>query len=72
MKTNFDEFENDRMINDPINYKWAIFYFNAKDSRILVPKYNKWMGWTFNFANIYSYLIILGIIAVILITILLG
>jgi len=27
MKNNFDQFENARMINDPSNYKWGIFYF---------------------------------------------
>ena len=72
MKTNFDEFQNDRMIQDPANYKWGIFYFNPKDRRIGVPKYNKLLGWTLNFGNIYSYLIIIGIIAAILITTSLG
>lgn len=72
MKTNFDEFESDRLIHDPANYRWGIFYFNPKDSRIGVPKYNKVMGWTLNFGNIYSYLIILALTAVILITMLLG
>ena len=62
MKNNLDEYENDRKRKDPSNYKWGIFYFNPKDQRIMVPKYNKMMGWTLNFASIYSYLIILGII----------
>ena len=65
MKNNLDEYENDRMRRDPLNYKWGIFYFNPKDNRILVQKYNKVMGWTLNFASIYSYLIILGLIAAI-------
>ena len=64
MRTNFDQFENDRMINDPTNYKWGIFYFNAKDRRILVPKRARMMGWTLNFASIYTYLLILGLIAI--------
>lgn len=72
MKTNFDEYQSDRMIQDPANYKWGIFYFNPKDKRIGVPKYDKMRGWTLNFGNIYSYLIISGIIAVILITMWLG
>ncbi len=63
MKTNFDQFENDRMIDDPTNYKWGIFYFNPKDQRIVVPKRSRMMGWTLNFGNIYSYLLILGIIS---------
>jgi len=67
MKNNFDQFENERMISDPKNYKAGIFYFNPKDSRIVVPKYHKMMGWTLNFAKISSWLIIFGIIAAILI-----
>ena len=58
MKPNFDDFSNDPMSNDPANYKWGIFYFNPKYSRIIVPKYTKMMGWTFNFAKSTSYLII--------------
>lgn len=60
MKTDFNQFENDRMIDDPTNYKWGIFYFNRKDIRVLVPKRSRSMGWTLNFANIYSYLLILS------------
>jgi uncharacterized membrane protein len=67
MKTNFDQFENDRMIDDPTNYKWGIFYFNRKDSRIMVPKRSRSMGWTMNFANIYTYLFIFGIILFVLV-----
>jgi uncharacterized membrane protein len=51
----------DRMRNDPDNYKLFIFYFNSKDPRVLVPKRFRMMGWTLNFANPYSYLILLGI-----------
>lgn len=68
MKRNFDEYENNRMIDDPTNYRWGIFYFNPNDKRIILPKRVRMMGWTLNFANIYSYLLILGIILVILIT----
>ena len=63
----FNEFEKDRMIQDPSNYKGGIFYFNRKDSRIAVPKRNKMMGWTLNFANVYTYLLILGVILAVLI-----
>ncbi len=51
------------MINNPENYKWGIFYYNPTDSRIFVPKRNKWMGWTLNFANPITYLVILCIVA---------
>lgn len=46
MKTNSD------------NYKWGIFYFDRSDYRVFVPKQNKWMGWTFNFASPFTYIII--------------
>lgn len=62
MKNDFDQFENDRMINDPMNYKWGVFYFNRKDPRIVVPKRHKMMGWTLNFAHRNYFLILLGII----------
>lgn len=61
MKTNLDQFENDRVSDDPTNYKWRIFYFNLKDSRTVVSKRSRMLGWTLNFANIYTYLIIVGI-----------
>ncbi len=64
MQHNFDQFENDRMINDPTNYKWGIFYYNPKDKRIVVPKRTKITGWTLNFGNFYSYLLILGLISI--------
>ena len=63
MKNDFDQFENDRMIDDPMNYKWGIFYFNRKDSRIVVPKRVRGMGWTLNFGNIYAYALIILIVA---------
>lgn len=52
-----------RMINDPGNYKWGIFYYNPGDSRFIVPKRNRLMGWTLNFAHPFSYLVLLSIIA---------
>jgi uncharacterized membrane protein len=47
----------DAMSNDPLNWKGP-FYFNKNDSRILVPKHNKSFGWTLNFANSYTYLLL--------------
>jgi uncharacterized membrane protein len=51
------------MINDPTNYKWGIFYFNRKDRRIVVPKRIGGMGWTLNFGNIYSWVLLILLIA---------
>jgi len=48
--------------NDTDHYKWGIFYYNPDDTRAIVSKRIKWADWTLNFANPYSYLIILGII----------
>lgn len=59
MKIDFDKFDSDRNINDPTNYKWGIFYFNPDDQRIMVPKRSKSMGWTLNFARMYSYIILI-------------
>lgn len=45
------------MNTNPENYKWGLFYFNRSDYRIIVPKINKRMGWTFNFARPETYII---------------
>lgn len=50
-------------VNDPENYKWGLFYFNPDDLRAVVPKRNRRMGWTLNFAQPLAWVIILGIIA---------
>lgn len=48
--------------------QWVgLFYFNRSDKRILVPKRTPGMGWTLNFGNLYSYIIIIAIVSVIII-----
>lgn len=37
--------------NNPQNWKWGIFYISPKDSRLIVPKRIKSLGWTLNFAH---------------------
>ena len=54
-------------MRDLRGYKWGLFYANRDDSRIFVPKSNPWMGWTLNFANPYSYIVLAGIILIIVI-----
>lgn len=44
--------------DNPENWKWGTFYFNKNDSRLIVPKRIKLLGWTFNFAHPISYIII--------------
>lgn len=55
----------DKKHKDPDNWK-GIFYFNPKDSRIIVPKITPSTGWTFNFASHYAYLLIAGLIGAII------
>ena len=45
---------------DPNHWIWGIFYFNKQDYRLLPPKRNPWMGWTVNFANPKSILLLLA------------
>ena len=65
-KTQLTQNELGEMRNNPNNYKWKFFYFNSKDPRFLIHKRNIALGWTLNFANIYSYLIIFLIIVFII------
>ena len=43
---------------DPNNWKWGCIYFNKEDQRLLPPKRIAWMGWTVNFANFKSVLLL--------------
>jgi uncharacterized membrane protein len=45
------------MKTNPEYYKWGLFYFNREDQRIFVPKVNRLMGWTLNFARPEAYII---------------
>ena len=65
MKNNKDRKNLNEMGNDPNSWK-GIFYFNKKDPRIIVPKLNPSMGWTLNFGNVYTYLVIIAVILIIL------
>ncbi len=58
----------DAMSRELNNWKGP-FYVNRKDPRLIVPKYSRWMGWTFNFGNPYAWP---ALIALIVIIILLG
>lgn len=56
----------DREIDNPENYKFNIFYYNPKDKRIIVPKQDRYRGWTINFGIFYTYLVIVTVFLVIL------
>lgn len=53
MKTKLDKEIINSMTKNPNNWK-GIFYVNAKDPRIIVPKLNQSLGWTLNFGNKYA------------------
>ena len=65
MKDKIDKELYNRMSKD-LSYWKGPFYFNRKDPRIIVPKYNPLMGWTFNFANPSVYLLIVVVISLII------
>lgn len=48
---------------DPDKYKWGIFYYNPEDTRVIVPKRTMGLGYTLNFAQPLSWLVIAGIAA---------
>ena len=55
----------DQWHEDPSNWKPGVFYFNRADKRLLPPKRVKAMGWTVNFANPVSILVLIAMTAVI-------
>ncbi len=51
---------------DPDNwYFFGFFYYNPKDKRLLPPKRIEWMGYTINFANPYSVLLLLPAVIIV-------
>jgi uncharacterized membrane protein len=66
MKKELKETDLGRKVNVPENYIWYIFYYNPRDKRVFVPKISRWFGWTLNFGNLYSYFILIGLLALVL------
>ncbi len=52
------------------NWKWGVLYFNPNDPRIVVPKRIEWLGWTLNFGQPVSIIIIGGILLLITVSML--
>lgn len=52
--------------DNPENWKWGILYFNKKDYRIIVPKRNPGLGWTFNFAHPAGYIFLILILLLVI------
>ena len=65
MKRKLDEEILNNMSKDPANWR-GVMYFNRKDPRLTVPKINPALGWTFNFANPFAYLIVIAIVSIII------
>jgi hypothetical protein len=51
MKTGIDPEILEALWRSPENWKWGGIYFCKEDPRVIVPKRQKWMGWTINFAR---------------------
>lgn len=49
-------------VDDNDRYIWNTFYFNREDSRVFVPKRNRWLGFSFNFAHPVTYLLLTAIL----------
>ena len=64
MKPHFVNEDFDPMVDNPENYRLGIFYFNRKDKRAIVPKRNRLLGLTVNFARPYAYWWAIGIVAI--------
>ncbi len=45
----------------------GVLYINRKDSRVIVPKRISGMGWTLNFGNPYTDVVIIAIIAIVIV-----
>ncbi|MFN8165638.1 MAG: DUF5808 domain-containing protein [Bacteroidia bacterium] len=45
---------------EPKNWKFGILYFNPKDKRVFPPKRMKNLGYTINFANPVSVIVLLA------------
>ena len=66
MKTKLDQEILDSMAKNPSNWR-GILYFNRKDPRLIVQKQFPPLGWTLNFANPLTYLMIISIVLIVVV-----
>lgn len=64
MKNKINKEISDAMSGNPANWIGPA-YFNKKDMRIFVPKLYPSFGYTLNFGNVYTYLILTAFILVV-------
>ena len=60
----------DALWSDPQNWKVYNIYFCKADPRFIVPKRQKWAGWTMNFAHLSGWIALLAAIIYVTIPIL--
>jgi uncharacterized membrane protein len=66
MKNKLDQEILDSMAKNPSNWR-GILYFNRKDPRLIVQKQFPPLGWTLNFANPLTYLLIISIVLIVVV-----
>ncbi|WP_276484559.1 DUF5808 domain-containing protein [Paraflavitalea pollutisoli] len=49
-------------VDDNGRYIWNTFYFNREDNRIIVPKQQRGLGFTFNFARPATYGLLIALL----------
>ena len=54
MKPKFTRDKLEQLWEDPGNWTAGLFYRCRDDPRVIVPKQQKWRGWTVNFAHRYA------------------
>ena len=67
MKSQIEEKINESMVKNPRNWKGMV-YFNKMDPRLIVRKYDPLRGWTFNFSSPYSYITLVAIILIVILS----
>jgi uncharacterized membrane protein len=56
-------------VDNPLNYKFGIIYYNPNDDRLIVPKRDRIRGWSFNFAHRASSVTLVLILLIVIISI---
>ena len=63
MKTESDPEDLEALWKSPENWKAGSIYYCKADPRVIVPKRQKWMGWTINFARASAFPTLIGLVA---------
>jgi uncharacterized membrane protein len=66
MKNKLNQEILDSMTKNPSNWR-GILYFNRKDPRLIVNKQFPSSGWTLNFANPLTYIMIVSIVLIVVV-----